>query len=175
MVFRKLAGPTFFCEYEVVLGADFWPALASLASLHGDDTIDLLTIDPDPVTYYSQAYGTYACFSIGADASKEQYWDALAEAPSGDPTGAIAYTADAIAIAGQSGSWGCWGDRSLGIALFRLTRAVAWWTRTHGPFLGVEEAVEHFVSQSFRTSGVPSDLAAALTDRYPSSFKGLRG
>jgi hypothetical protein len=47
------------------------------------------TVDPDPVEYYSRAYNTYACFAISAGASRKQHWDAIAEAPSGDPTGTI--------------------------------------------------------------------------------------
>ena len=114
MVFRHLVGPTFFCEYEVVLGGGFWPALVSLARLHDDESINLFTVDPDPVRYYFREYGDYACFSLRISASREDYWGAVAESPSGDPTGAIAFTADMIAITGWSGDWGCWGTVASG-------------------------------------------------------------
>jgi hypothetical protein len=168
MVFQRVARPTLFCEYEAVLGAGFWPALANLASLHGDDTVDVLTLDPDPVTYYRQEYGYYASFSLRTRASPGEYWDAIADVPSGDQAGAIVYTANVVAVTGPSASWGCWGERGLGIAVFQshLKHEMDVWSERFGPFLTVEGAVESYVAPNFGPAGVPPELSAALLEKY---------
>ncbi|WP_433382519.1 hypothetical protein [Streptosporangium sp. CA-115845] len=112
MVFRNPAESTLFCEFDAVLSADFWPALCALAQLHGDDRIQLLVLDPDGDSYYAPEYNMYPATSIALTSSANEYWEVISEEPSGDDTGAIVFSAEAIALTGVSGEWECWGERS---------------------------------------------------------------
>lgn len=170
MVFRRPAAETLFCEYEAPFAADFWPALRDLARYHGDATIELLVLDPDVDSYYVPEYHFYPAASLSIDLDEDYYWDVLNEEPEGDVSGAIVHSANTIALTGSSGAWGLWGERSLGVALVQGVPAgnrSDGWRAEYGPFLEVEEALQHYIEPNFRGRGVPVEVVGSLERNYP--------
>ncbi|MEV4750852.1 hypothetical protein AB0K21_31200 [Streptosporangium sp. NPDC049248] len=165
MVFRNPSKSTLFCEFEAVLGVDFWPALCALAQLHGDDWIHLLVLDPDGDSYYVPEYNMYPAASIATTSSMDEYWELISEEPSGDVTGAIVFSAEVIALTGVSGKWGCWGERSIGVAAIQGVPADGW-REKYGPLLTVNDALRQYITPNFRKLGVPGEFASALTTNY---------
>lgn len=115
-VFRDPGRATVFSGFHTILSPDFWPALRALAGSHGDDRIQLLVVEPDCDEHYVPEYGMYPAGVLTVAATGHDYWNLISEKPFGELTGAIVYSADVVAVAGASGEWGCWGERSAGLA-----------------------------------------------------------
>jgi hypothetical protein len=168
MVFRKPAGSTLFCQFEAVLGAAFWPALSALAQLHADEWIHLLVLDPDGSSYYVPEYGMYPAALMAVTISADEYWETITEEPSGDVTGAIIFSSEIIALTGSSGKWGCWGERSFGVAAIRgapNSDESSGWREKYGPFLEIGDALSQYIAPNFR-AGIPEDTSSALMANY---------
>lgn len=169
MVFRNSAESTLFCEFDAVLSADFWPALCTLAQMHGDDRIQLLVLDPDGDSYYVPEYDMYPAISMALTSSADEYWEAISEEPSGDVTGAIVFSAEVVALTGVSGKWGCWGERDFGVAVIQGMPTAGLsdgWREKHGPFLAANDALRHYIAPNFGGLDVPDEFASALTANY---------
>jgi hypothetical protein len=169
MVFRNPAKSTLFCEFEAVLGADFWPALCALAELHGDEQIQFLVLDPDGDSYYVPEYSMYPAASIALTSSADEYWKAISEQPSGDVTGAIVFSAEVIAFTGVSGKWGGWGERSLGVAAIQGMPDVGLsgtWREKYGPFLAANDALHQYIAPNFGGLAIPGEFVSDLTTNY---------
>lgn len=167
LVFRKTLSHTLFCEYEAALSPELWAMFQRLAKLHGDARVDLLVVEPDHQSYYLDRHGVYPAMSLSVNSSEDDYWDVIA----GENGGDIVSTADVIAITGASGSWGCWGERSDEILVVQgLPEGVSEeaWSDEFGPFLGVAEALENYVSFAFRHD-IPGWYASAFSENYDRS------
>lgn len=125
--FRADRGFVHIVEYDRVLGGDFAAVLAAMAEVHGDRSVSVVVFDPDP-HYYSEAYGLFPGFQVETVSLGAGYLDGLRHEPVGDPTGALAFTANVIAIVGSSGAWSVWGQRDWEIALL-------WTPHDSGPWL----------------------------------------
>ncbi|MFC4110780.1 hypothetical protein [Micromonospora zhanjiangensis] len=168
MVFLMPSKFALFCEYEALFAADFWPALTELAAVHGDSVVDLLVIEPNAASYYIPEYRMYPAFSLPVESNEDRYWDALNEEPEGDITGAVIHSANMIALSGLSARWGIWADRHLGIAVVQgapIEDDSGSWRERNGPFLGVEDALVHYVAPNFGGQ-VPEALAGELTAKF---------
>lgn len=167
MVFRKRQGTTVFCQYESVLGMQFWPAIRDLAALHGDTSVDFLVIRPSVKDYYLPEYGTFAAFTLSVDADSATYWKAISQPPQGGMTGAIVFSAEIIAISGPSSDWGCWGERDYGIAAFHSEGSdLCSWAEKHGPFLDATDALRDFVAPNFASGRIPESFSSVFLDNY---------
>ena len=133
--FRPQAAFSHVIEYDRVLGGDFAAVLVALAQAYGDGAVATVVLDPD-VRYYSEAYGILPGFQVETASLEAGYGEGLRHEPGGDPTGALAYTANVIAIAGASGQWALWGQRDWEIALLCTPHDSGPWSRTPVPVFG---------------------------------------
>ncbi|MFD2025080.1 hypothetical protein [Promicromonospora aerolata] len=108
--FRSELGQVDVCEYNEFSDDDFAKALEVLGRVHGDESISLVVVDPDPEEYHIRDLGHFPCFSVPTGDIGSSYWEAVSYEPQGDPGGAVLY-ADTFAIFGESGSWAVWGQR----------------------------------------------------------------
>lgn len=158
---------TTFCEFGAVFSADLWPALTELAAAHGDDYVHLVVVEPD-VDRYVAGYGVWPALSLPVTASADDYWDAINEAPRGDATASLLEWAEIVAFGGDSGTWGCWGERDPEIAAFHgfALPVLDGWRERHGPFLDAADALESYIAPSFQGRAVPDDFSAAFLRNY---------
>jgi hypothetical protein len=168
-VFRESAGDSLFCEFDVVLAPEIWPALCTMARWHGDDRIELLVLDPDCDEFYVPEGLGYPAVSLSVEASEDDYWAAIGFEPDGDALGSISISANVIALTGASAKWGCWGERDPEVAVFEGfpdAAARSEWCAQFGPFLDVSGALESYLPMAFGRWSVPDVYAAALTANY---------
>ncbi len=159
--FIRPAGYVAIAQYERLLGTDFVPVLEALAGAYGDEDITLVVIEPDP-SYYQQHYGHLPGFRVLRAGLGDGYWAGLSHEPHGDPTGAIAYTADVVAVVGSSGSWAVWGQRDWDLVLVHASTADDAWLKVDVPFVAPHQALEDFTA--LERSATP------LTEAHISTF-----
>jgi hypothetical protein len=143
--FVQVKGHVAIGQYERLLGTDFVPVLEGLAAAHDDSYISLATIDPDPA-YYSKHYRHFPGFRVARDALADDYWSGLSLEPGGDPTGAVAYTANVVGIVGSSHAWSVWGQRYWDLVLVHTQIADGPWLRSGFPFVSAEQALTDFTA-----------------------------
>ncbi|MEU4686376.1 hypothetical protein [Streptomyces xinghaiensis] len=168
-VFGEGAGGSLFCEFDVVLAPEIWPALCMMARWHGDDHIELLVLEPDCGDFYVPEGLGCPAVSLPVEASEEEYWAAIGFEPDGDALGSISISANVVAVTGASAKWGCWGERDPEVAVFRgFPDAAARneWCSRFGPFLDVSGALESYLPMAFGGRSVPDTYVAALTANY---------
>jgi hypothetical protein len=142
--FLAPSGYVSICEFSRLLGSDFVPVLQELAASHGDNEITLVVLEPDP-SYYRRAYSHFPGFRIESESlTDEAYWAALSYEPKGDPTGAVAYTADVVAVVGSSRAWAVWGQRDWELALVLAPSEIGDRLRRSLPFVNAREALGDF-------------------------------
>lgn len=129
--------------------APFGAVLQALVDAHGDTTVSHIVLEPTP-GYYRENYGCYPGFTIPAQGIAEGYWSAVAHEPEGDPTGAVAYTANVIGIAGSSGAWAVWGERSWDLAIVVSQFVSGPWTSLGVSFVSAESALADFTEPDFK-------------------------
>lgn len=158
----RIPGTTDICQFNWAIGGKFAPVLRALAEHYGDTSVIAGVIEPDPVTYYENGYGYHPKFSLLTSVLTEgALWERLSFEPEGDPTGAIAFTADIFAIEGSSGQWGVWAQRDWDVALIRSDVTGGQWLAAGVPFTSVDEALTAFVEPDFKTP-----LSAGERDRF---------
>jgi hypothetical protein len=168
-VFADDLGDALFCEFDVLLAPDLWPAMQTMARWHGDEQIDLLVPAPDTDEFYQREHGMYPAASLPVDGDEDDYWDAVGFDSTPDIMSSIHFSAEVVAITGKSGKWGVWGERGPEVAVFRGFPDAASreeWRKSYGPFLDASEALQSYISRAFRDRIVPADYAAALLENY---------
>lgn len=168
-VFREGTGDSLFCEFDVALAPEIWPALCTMARWHGDDRVELLVLEPDGDDFYVHEGLGRPAVSLSVEASEDEHWAAIGFEPGGDALGSIAISANVIAITGPSAKWGCWGERDPEVAVFQGfpdEAARSEWCARFGPFLDVSGTLESYLPIAFGGRPVPDMYAAALTANY---------
>lgn len=168
-VCRERAGDSLFCEFDVVLAPEIWPALCTMARWHGDDHIELLVLEPDCDDFYVPDGLGYRAVSLSVEADEDDYWAAVGFEPDDDALGSIAISANVVALTGASAKWGCWGERDPEVAVFQGfpdAAARSEWCARFGPFLDVSGALESYLPMAFGGRPVPDAYAATLTANY---------
>ena len=147
--FRAPTGVLDICQYSNVIEGPFGPVLQSLVDTHGDSSVSMVVLDPSP-QYYRRGYGSYPAFQAPGAGLAERYWDLVAHEPDDDPTGAVIYTADVVAIVGSSRRWSVWGERSWDLAIVNSQVEGGPWLSCEVPFVPVEEALADFTMPEFK-------------------------
>jgi hypothetical protein len=165
--FKMLDGFAVIYEYDRILGGDFGPVIAALASAYGDEVVTVVGFEPSP-SYYRDAYNFYPGFQVPGRSAGDGYGEGLRYEPGGDPTGAMGDTLDIVAIAGTSEAWSVWGQRDWEIGLL-LTRDLG------GAWLGDDVPwYNHDVDLASIRS--PAGWGMPLSDAQLETFeKNLRG
>ena len=159
--FTGAAGHVAVGQYERLLGIDFVPVFEALASVHGDREILVIVAEPQP-SYYAAHYDFRPGFRVTPDALREGYWRGLSYKPSGDQSGAIAYTANSIAAVGSTGTWAVWGQRDWDLVLVHAAADDGPWLHAGVPFVPPREALESFTA--------PNRRVTPLTDLETTTF-----
>lgn len=165
--FRAVEGEIRIAEYDYVLSPEFVPVLVGLMDQHNDDWVTLAVVDPTP-QYYVAHYQQYPAVRLERSTLAEQYWDAISYEPAGDPTGAIAHTANVLAVTGSSGRWAVWGERKWDLLLVHTVAPANAWAAKTLPFTRPDDALRNF---TFAYSGQTLDSPEAIRflanlDRY---------
>ncbi|MFD8323934.1 hypothetical protein ACFVZ3_03525 [Kitasatospora purpeofusca] len=165
-VFRDLGDEAVFCGFDTLLTPEAWPALAALAAVHGDRQVDLLVVE---------GYGvTGAALSLPVRATPDEYWAQVGFGPDPGPEDleSITIAAQAVALTGPSGRWGCWGERDLEVAIVRGfpdQAARAEWRARYGPCVDAAGALASWLPPVFGSRPVPDAYAHGLTTNYGTS------
>ncbi|MFD1575123.1 hypothetical protein ACFSEO_13355 [Agromyces cerinus subsp. nitratus] len=147
--FRAPTGVLDICQYSNAIEGSFGPVLQSLVDSHGDSSVSLVVLDPSP-QYYRRGYGSFPAFRVPGSGLSDAYWDLVAHEPEDDPTGAVIYTADVVAIVGSSGQWSVWGERSWDLAIVLSQIDGGPWLTCGVPFVPVEAALADFTMPDFK-------------------------
>jgi hypothetical protein len=137
--FRVPSGYVSICQFDDVLGSRLVPVLEALSTIHGDTNITLVVLEPDP-SYYLGEYSYLPGFRVERESLTDGYWAGLSYEPEGDPTGAIAYTANVVAVVGSSRAWAVWGQRDWELSLVLAPSEIGEPLRRSLPFLNAREA-----------------------------------
>ncbi len=158
-----------FFPYESVTSEPFWPSLISLAKLHGDHSIQIIIIDPDPVDYYEARFDVFGALCLAIDADPGSYWSALTAAPGNSPADALAFRAETWAAVGHSGEWGFWNEQPYGISIAysRHIDGLAAWIDSVSSDAVSRETVEGLVAQNFAGSSLPEEFAQTFCESFP--------
>ncbi|MFD4394352.1 hypothetical protein [Kitasatospora sp. NPDC058478] len=160
-VFRELADEAVFCEFDLLLTPDAWPALAALARLHGDRQVDLLVVEADGITGPT--------LSLSVEATPDDYWAEVGFDSGREVLESITIAARTVALTGPSGRWGCWGERDPEVAVVRGFPDEAArhdWRARYGPYVDAAGALASWLPPTFGGQTVPDAYAAALTANY---------
>lgn len=137
--FLASTGNVDICQFNWVISGVFGDVLPELAIQHDDSHITLTVIEPSPTDFYHRYYSHFPAFSLAVPRlNTDGYWESLSFAPDDDPTGAIAYTADLVAIVGFSLQWAVWAERRWDLALLHTQSVGGPWLARSVPFVPVE-------------------------------------
>ncbi|MDT0461013.1 hypothetical protein RM550_35790 [Streptomyces sp. DSM 41527] len=160
-VFRELADEAVFCEFDLLLTPDAWPALSALARLHGDRQVDLLVVEADGVAG--------PALSLSVEATPDDYWTEVGFDSGREPLESVTIAARTVALTGPSGSWGCWGERDSEVAVVRGFPGEAArhdWHVRYGPCVDAAGALASWLPQVFGNRCIPGAYAAEMAANY---------
>ncbi|MGF6884734.1 hypothetical protein ABIA39_007085 [Nocardia sp. GAS34] len=130
--------------------------------MHGDKQVDYLVVDPGLGSVNIPAdCGVYPSLSMDITASANDVDAAYGESvPGNEAFSLIIDLSNVIAIAGSSGTWGCWGDRDPGIMAIRAvdTDAFRDWIESLDCYHASAEGILDTVALNIRGGIVPSDF-----------------
>jgi hypothetical protein len=149
--FRVGTGYAVICQFGLAVEGPFGAVLQSLVDTHADEAVSLSVLDPRP-DYYRENYGSYPVFMTPGRTIASTYWDLVAREPGGDPTGAVIYTANVVAMVGASGAWAVWAERSWDLAIVLSQHANGPWTSCGVDFVSAAEALATFTEPDFKVS-----------------------
>lgn len=115
--FTKRFGRYSFEEFDWMLSAGCWPALAELAKTSGDVNILLAILEPDPVRYFKTEFGIYNWAVLPVNIEKDDYWNFLNLAPGESPADSVLANSEMVLWMPSSQKWAIWGERSSGLCV----------------------------------------------------------
>lgn len=150
-----------FLEFEELLDSRFWPELSDLAAAHGDRFVFAYMQEPSADEYYVDAkcFGALS-FSTEMDRSTEVSL-AMSFSPHGDVANEFRHVCNTLIWVGESGTWGAWGERELGLAVYGTSAQKLpqrGWT-------DAMKALDH-MSLAFRNRLVPTNFATTFIENY---------
>lgn len=156
-----------FFDGDFVFGSVAWPMISSLAAIHGDEEVNFLTLDPVP-EYFLASKGFYGGFTIPTESSNSDFGGALYGSTLVGSPGVIGYTAEVVAIFGDSLNWGIWIERNVaGLVVAADPVLLDEWQLDHGPFLTSEDALQGFMGLYF---GFKESAETAMLEKNYGSF-----
>lgn len=154
--FRIVTGNIDICQFSMAIERDFGPVLQLLADTHHDESVSVSAFEPT-AGYYRDNYGSYSAFTLPTKTLGHDYWGAVSHEPSGDPTGALAYTANVVGMAGSTGAWAVWAERSWDLAIIASKFKDGPWRSTGVEFVRPETALADFTEPDFKLPLPPAD------------------
>ena len=132
-----------FFEFDRTLSESFWNFLQPLAVASGGSLLNVVILDPDPITYFGREFGMFGGIQLSTADSSSDYYDALILDPQSSPADALIYNSRVVAWFPNSGRWLLWGERGSGIAVLGLRD-------------GFDAAVDEMARAAGLTSKVPT-------------------
>lgn len=159
--FRSEGGRVAVGEFTRLLGTDFVPVFRALADTYGDETLNVLVVEPS-VSYFSDGFGFFPAFTVAVEEVEDGYWNGLAFSPSYDPTGEMRESADVIAVVGATQEWAIWGQRSWELVLV-WAPTIGGWADVGVPLVSPQRALEDFAGYgSWGTRLDPDHVSAFI-------------
>ena len=109
-----------FLDFDTIHDkARFWRFVINLLRESGDDSINVVVLDPDPEDYFYRELGEFGVLQIPAKASSEDYRKSLQSGPAPDPLTMIdcAYV---FAWFPPSMTWLIWAERGVELMVLAL-------------------------------------------------------
>jgi hypothetical protein len=140
--FRASCGPVDVCEFDRLLAGSFADVLCALMDAHGDDSIVLVALDPDPFSYCERKF---PAFRIARGDLMDGYWAQLNYELAGDTSGSIRDVSDTVALVGSTHTWSAYGQSDWDLTLVHSQAAQRpWLDDDDAPFVSAREALEWF-------------------------------
>ena len=160
--FLAATGYVTACEFDQLLGSTFVPVVEALSEQFGDEAVTMVVVDPSP-EYYQREYSFFSSFRVDRNALQQGYWAGLSHEPNQNPTGAIAYTANTVALVGSSHKWAVWGQRDWEVALLLTPVKEGQWLDAGVSFVDTRRALAELRSPTGWGSALPvADIATLL-------------
>ena len=159
--FRAPSGHADFCEYSDAIEGDFDFVLQALTAHYGDTSVNLAVLEPSPQLYYCTHFGRYPAFTL-ATHELPRYWEAVSFEPTGDPTGAVIFTADVVAISGDTGRWAVWEERQWNLSIVLSDEPNGLWTRGPVTFSEIEDALSWYIEPPYKIPLDPAERSQFL-------------
>jgi hypothetical protein len=156
-----------FCEFDLMLQDEFWPLLSQCAKLYGDSSISLIVHDPDPEEYFFRRFQRYGAVHYRSTATADDYVDSIVWESVESPGVALLYTVSIASWFGDSGNWGFWGERGLGIGVAATRMPGIQWPEVPSmEWFDLEEVLDGMLPIVFKDQKVPEEFAAKLISNY---------
>lgn len=166
-VFAQPGGRIVFGEHLRVLTAQAWESLRALASLHGDDRVDIVALAPSNVGYYIPRFGRPLAISVPATATQREFADALQQRIDPSWIDSLEDTTDRVAVFGPSGNWAIVTDHDLDIAAIwsaQPSEKFREWQRSVDPLLSAADALE--IASGAYGGTLPTGFARTFLANY---------
>jgi hypothetical protein len=147
--FLSEEGTDSFCQFTRFRGGSFGPFLGALATQYHDESVSGAALEPEFYTDREDRNGTFAAFHISASQIAEQYWRALTYERNDNPADCMYFQSDVLCVAGSSGSWAIWGERSIGVAIVRTAGSDLSWIHDSDWFVPPTDAIRAFIEPEF--------------------------
>lgn len=154
-------------QFGHLLGPNFAPVLDSLARAHGDESITLAVLSPEP-SYYETNFSYFTAIQMESSAIADSYAEGVYHEPMGKATGCIVFTADVVGIVGSSGTWAVWGQRDWDLVVVRTPSPSTTTIGSTVPFVSAAEALEDFTFPDWRGEPPPADQVATFMRNFAS-------
>lgn len=141
----RVGGHIDVCQYSPAVDGSFGPVLQALANVYGDEFVSVAAFDPEPSVFCDE-YGTYGAFRIPARGISDNYWWAMSD----ESRGELTYVANVLALAGSSGRWAVWAERSWDLAIVMTQHAGGPWLSRGVPFVPAETALADFTEPDYK-------------------------
>ncbi len=109
LVFRRPFAKYFAIQYAEIFGEEFTSLLSTIACSSKDDSVNYMTLEPDPVSYYFQYYDFYGLASFRPSTLAERYLPVMSR--EGHADSFRVRGGDVGVFWGSSLKWGIFCDR----------------------------------------------------------------
>ena len=145
-VFRGFAGRTCFTQFSFYCLPELWDIVAGYVPCKAV----VLTVDPDPETYFFRHFGYFSSFVVEPGDASTEILELVDQAPSRSPADSMLVRADVVVFFPVSGAWGLWLERISGFCVFGCNSDTVLARVMRAPhFCSLEEAIATWGRQEF--------------------------
>jgi hypothetical protein len=111
---------SYLFEDHLFMEEDFYNDICFIAKCHGDENINLMILEPDPIKYYKKHFSLipFVCWSITD--SYDNYWDIINHSPSEKYADSIVDRVDTMVFYSDSFKWCIYIDRNFEVGFIFL-------------------------------------------------------
>ncbi|MFI5091953.1 MAG: hypothetical protein ACHQIK_00780 [Candidatus Acidiferrales bacterium] len=167
-VFRRSFAKYFAIEHAHIFKKEFGSFLFKISSILQDESVNYMTLDPDPVDYYYRHFSFFGLASIKRSSLVERYLSAMSR--DGNVDSFLARGGDVGAFWGSSLKWGIFCDRiSWEIAVIAVPENVD--VPTISGFRCMDPSwLSDYVKSQYRIKDPSNSIALDFTRRFLASY-----